>query len=366
MKKYSIPLFCAVSIILISLTGCEKKTEESGNPKISVSVGGSRDYEGFRAFIAVFTGDDDISFHAAGNIMLEPMQLNSVELLEVDGITLGTQIAHLAPGDYYIGAYIDMNSSTTNLSDLSTWLPDPGDYEMEVRSITITEDVTLHYNEFKKVAGPGMLSVRMYNAAVLQGNPVHYIIVKKDEDSQVLSAGTITWPLADNIFTAMEVDQSQEKVFDGGEYKLQIYCDLDNSQSGYIIGEPFHANFGDILIEHFFYIDGDTIVYDNSDFFYNRIGYAVAKIKLCGLDGYNGATSYFTLYKKDAGNSEIIYGTANAMNLYSIDFEECYTYNFSSYEPNSSFGYFVEGSDYFIKGIVDIDSSSIVESRLIN
>ena len=34
-----------------------------------------------------------------------------------------------------------------------------------------------------------------------------------------------------------------------------------------------------------------------------------------------------------------------------------------SYEPNSYYGYFVQGSDYFIKGIVDIDSSSINETN---
>jgi hypothetical protein len=302
-----------------------------------------------------------MTFHAAGYTTLEPMAANWIDLLEVNEKLLSTKTAYVTPGDYNIGAYIDMNNSTTNLNDLSTWRPDPGDYFMEAQSVTITEDLAVNYYEFfDKVPEEGKLTVRVYNVPVLQGNPMHYNIVKKDQDSQIISSGTITFPLVDSKFVAMELDQSKEKVFEGGEYKFQIYCDLDNSQSDYTIGDAFHANYGDILSECFFSIDKDTIIRSKNDFYYSRIGIYLADIKFCGLDTYDGATSYFVLYKKDGGSTETFYGTAKS--YYSVN-DGCYTYSFRSYEPNSYYGYFEQGSDYFIKGMVDIDSSSINETN---
>ncbi|NOQ23875.1 MAG: hypothetical protein GQ564_00805 [Bacteroidales bacterium] len=358
MKKYLFTLISIFAIILFSLNGCEKD-EEINDPKVSVNITVNPEFAGYKAFVALFTGNDDnLTFHAAGYTTLESMSANWIDLLEVNEKLLGTKTAYVTPGDYYIGVYIDMNNSTTNLTDLSTWLPDPGDYEMEVQSVTITEDIAVNYYEFDKVPEEGKLTVRVYDVPVLQGNPMHYNIVKKGEDSQIISSGTITFPLVDNEFVAMELDQSTEKVFEGGEYKFQIYCDLDNSQSDYTIGDAFHANYGDILSECFFSIDKDTIIYSDYDFYYSRIGIFGANIEFCGLDTYSGATSYFVLYKKDGGSTETFYGTANSYN--SVN-DGCYTYSFRSYEPNSYYGYFDQGSDYFIKGIVDIDSSSINE-----
>jgi hypothetical protein len=357
MKKYLISI---IAVIIISLIGCEKE-EESKDPKVSISISVNPEFAGYKAFVALVTGNDDnLTFHAAGYTTLVPMSANWIDLLEVNEKLLGTKIAHVASGDYYIMIYLDMNNSTTNLNDLSTWMPDPGDYFMEAQSVTITEDIAVNYYEFDKVPEEGKLTVRVYDYAVLQDNPMHYNIVKKDQDSQIISSGTITFPLVDSKFVAMELDQSKEKVFEGGEYKFQIYCDLDNSQSDYTIGDAFHANYGDILSECFFSIDKDTIIYSDYDFYYNRIGIFGAVIEFCGLDTYGGATSYFVLYKKDVVNTETFYGTAKS--YFSVN-EGCYKYILHSYEPNSYYGYFEQGSDYFIKGIVDMDSSSINETN---
>jgi hypothetical protein len=360
MKNYLFALISVFAIILFFLIGCEKE-EELKDPKVSVNITVNTEFSGSIAFVALFTGNEDNpSIHAAGYATLESMSANWIDLLEVNEKLLSSKIAHVTPGDYYIGVYLDMNNSTSNLTDVGTWLPDPGDYIMESQPVNITEDLAVNYYEFEKVPEEGKLTVRVYDVPVLQGNPMHYNIVKKDEDSQILSSGTITFPLVDHVFVAMEVDQSKEKVFEGGEYKFQIYSDLDNSQTDYTIGDLFHANYGDILSECLFTIDNDTIIYSDYDFYYSRIGIYEAGIKFCGLDTYDGATSYFVLYKKDGGSTDTYYGTADS--YYSIN-DGCYTYSFRSYEPNSFYGYFDQGSDYYIKGIVDIDSSSINETN---
>jgi hypothetical protein len=358
MKKYSLFSLSIIILLLISLFGCKKKEEESGDPKVTVTVLVNPEFFNYKAFIALFSGDDDNPvFHAAGYITLQPMQLNSIELLQVNENILGTSVAHIPPGDYYIGVYLDMNNSTTNLNDMSTWMPDAGDYEMEVQAVNITEDTEFTFGEFYKVAEPGKLTVQIHDADILQDNPLYYNVLSKDDDTQILSAGRIVFPLTDFEFTAMETDQSQEKVFDGGEYRLQVYCDLDHSQSDYSIGDPFYANFGDILSEIPFEIDEDVTVYFNED--YHRIGYARIAIELCGLDEYGGATSYLTFYKNDGG-SETIYATADQ--YYQI-YSGCYTYTVHSYTTGPEAGYYELADDYLIRGIVDIDSSSYDESN---